>query len=75
MTNCMKLVGKFNNLFTWGLKEVTFKINDGLLLSSLILDYMIIRVKEKKSGEGKIKRTERGRTSEKWEKRRGKQRH
>ena len=23
MPNCMKLVGKFNNLFTWGLKEVT----------------------------------------------------
>ena len=36
---------------------------------------MIIRVKEKESGEGKIKRTERGRTSEKREKRRGKQRH
>ena len=23
--NCMKLVGKFNNLFTWGLKELTLK--------------------------------------------------
>ena len=72
MTNCVKLVGKFNNLFTWGLKKVTFKINNGLLFSSLILDYMIIRVKEKESGEGKIQRTERGRTSEKREKRRGK---
>ena len=36
-------------------------MNNGLLLSSLILDYMIIRVKEKEYGEGKIKRTERGR--------------
>ena len=75
MTNCMKLVDKFNNSFTWGLKEVTFKINNGLLLSSLILDYMIIRVKKKESGVGKIKITERGRTSEKREKGRGKQRH
>ena len=53
MTNSIKLVGKFNNLFTWGLKEVTFKINNGLLLSSFILDYMIIRVKEKESAEEK----------------------
>ena len=28
------------------------------------MNYMIIRVKEKESGEGKIKRTERGRTIE-----------
>ena len=53
MTNCTKLVVKFNNLFTWGLKEVTFKINNGLILSSFILDYMIIRVKEKESVEEK----------------------
>ena len=38
-------------------KGGNLKINNGLLLSSLILDYMIIRVKEKESGEGKIKRT------------------
>ena len=25
MTNCMKLGGMFNNLFTWGLKEITLK--------------------------------------------------
>ena len=29
------------------------------------MNYMIIRVKEKESGKGKIERTERGRTSEK----------
>ena len=53
MTNCMKLVGKFNNLFTWGVKGDNLEINSGLLLSSLIIDYMIIRVKEKESGEEK----------------------
>ena len=51
-----------------GVKGVNLEINSGLLLSSFILDYMIIRVKEKESGEGKIKRTERERTSEKREK-------
>ena len=73
MTNCMKLVGKFNNLFTWGLKEVTFKINNGLLLSSLILDYMIIRVKEKESGKKNKKNREGERTRKR--ERRGKQRN
>ena len=34
-----------------GVKEVNKEINSGLLLSSFIIDYMIIRVKEKESGE------------------------
>ena len=42
-----------------GVKEVNKGINSGLLLSSFIIDYMIIRVKEKESGEEKIQRTER----------------
>ena len=41
-----------------GVKEVNKGINSGLLLSSFIIDYMIIRVKEKEFGEGKIKRTD-----------------
>ena len=41
-----------------GVKEDNREINSGLLLSSFIIDYMIIRVKEKESGK-KIKRTER----------------
>ena len=42
-----------------GVKEVNKGINSRLLLSSFIIDYMIIRVKEKESGEEKIQRTER----------------
>ena len=42
-----------------GVKEVNKRINSGLLLSSFIIDYMIIRVKEKECEEEKIKRTER----------------
>ena len=40
-------------------KEDNKGINSGLLLSSFIIDYMIIRVKEKECEEEKIKRTER----------------
>ena len=47
-----------------GVKGDNLEINSGLLLSPFILNYMIIRVKEKESGEGKIKRTERGRSEE-----------
>ena len=41
-----------------GVKGDNLEINSGLLLSSFIIDYMIIRVKEKKFGE-KYKKTER----------------
>ena len=41
-----------------GVKEDNKGINSGLLLSSFIINYTIIRVKEKESGEEK-KRTER----------------
>ena len=38
-----------------GFKEDNKGINSGVLLSSVIIDYMIIRVKEKESGEEKWK--------------------
>ena len=38
MTNCMKLVGKFNNLFTWGLKEVTLKYIMGYFYHNELYD-------------------------------------
>ena len=41
-----------------GVKEDNKEINSGLLVSSFIIDYMIIRVKEKELEEGKIERTE-----------------
>ena len=42
-----------------GFKEDNKGKNSGLLLSSFIIDYMIIRVKEKRIRRRKIKRTER----------------
>ena len=58
-----------------GVKGDNLEINSGLLLSPFILNYMIIRVKEKKFEQGKIKsqkeREERARKRE----RREKQRH
>ena len=47
-----------------GVQGGNFEINSGLLLSSFILNYLIVRVIEKEFEEGKIKRTEEGRTSE-----------
>ena len=38
-----------------GVKEYNKGINSGLLLSSFIINYRIIRVKEKESGEEKYK--------------------
>ena len=55
-----------------GVKEDNLEINSGLLLSSFIINYMILRVKEKGSEEGKIKRTEEGKRARERE-RRGKQ--
>ena len=43
-----------------GLKKIIKGINSGLLLSSFILDYMIIRVKEKGISRRKIKRQREG---------------
>ena len=40
-------------IYFLGVKGGNFEINSGLLLSSFIIDYMIIRVKEKESGEEK----------------------
>ena len=40
-------------IYLLGVKEVNKGINSGLLLSSFIIDYMIIRVKEKEFGEEK----------------------
>ena len=57
-----------------GVKGDNLEINSGLLLSSFIIDYMIIRVKEKEFGEGKIKRTEENERARERE-RRGQQRH
>ena len=50
-----------------GVKGDNFEINSGLLLSSLILDYMIIRVKEKESVEANKKNRERENEREKGE--------
>ena len=58
-----------------GVKGDNLEINSGLFLSPFILNYIIIRVKEKEFEQGKIKsqkeREERARKRE----RRGKQRH
>ena len=40
-------------IFYLGVKEDNKGINSGVFLSSVIIDYMIIRVKEKESGEEK----------------------
>ena len=40
-------------IYLLGGKEVNKGVNSGLLLSSFIIDYMTIRVKEKESGEEK----------------------
>ena len=58
-----------------GVKGANLEINSGLLLSSFILDYMIIRVKEKESVQEKKNNRKRGMNEREREKRRGKQRH
>ena len=57
-----------------GVKGDNLGINSGLLLPSFILNYMVIRVKEKELNKEKEERDrKRGRTIERREKRRGKQ--
>ena len=51
-----------------GAKVDNLGINSGLLLPSFILNYMVIRVKEKEFEEGKIERTDKEREND-WEKR------
>ena len=58
-----------------GVKGDNLGINSGLLLQSFTLNYMVIRVKEKELNKEKEERDiKRGRTIERREKRRGKQR-
>ena len=58
-----------------GVKEVNKGIISGLLLSSFIIDYMTIRVKEKESVEEKLKEQEEGNERARERERREKQRH